>query len=51
MADEKMTTSLPMPIKARPYYHQQAGFDFACRVQIIIIIKCTSHYCMSICNA
>ena len=23
---------LPMPIKARPYYHQQAGFDFACRV-------------------
>ena len=32
MADEKMNTSLPMPIKARPYYHQQAGFDFACRV-------------------
>lgn len=24
--------ALPMPIKARPYYHQQAGFDFACRV-------------------
>ena len=32
MADEKRETSLPMPIKARPYYHQQAGFDFACRV-------------------
>ncbi len=24
--------ALPMPIKARPYSHQQAGFDFACRV-------------------
>ena len=23
--------SLPMPVKAKPYSHQQAGFDFACR--------------------
>ena len=23
--------SLPMPVKAKPYKHQQAGFDFACR--------------------
>ena len=23
--------SLPMPIKVRPYLHQQAAFDFACR--------------------
>lgn len=26
------TRSLPMPVKVRPYFHQQAGFDFACRI-------------------
>ena len=23
---------LPMPVKVRPYAHQQAGYDFACRI-------------------
>jgi SNF2 family DNA or RNA helicase len=30
MIDRSM--SLPMPVKVRPYAHQQAGYDFACRI-------------------
>ena len=32
MADEKTRPFLPMPVKVRPYAHQQAGYDFACRI-------------------
>lgn len=32
MADEKTVSFLPMPVKVRPYAHQQAGYDFACRI-------------------
>jgi SNF2 family DNA or RNA helicase len=32
MADEKISSFLPMPVKVRPYAHQQAGYDFACRI-------------------
>lgn len=29
---KKTESSLPMPVKVRPYAHQQAAFDFACRL-------------------
>lgn len=32
MADEKTRPFLPIPVKVRPYAHQQAGYDFACRI-------------------
>lgn len=32
MTGSENENTLPMPVKLRPYYHQQAGYDFACRM-------------------
>lgn len=37
------TRTLPMPVKVRPYAHQQAGFDFACRIFGLLDGRMRSH--------
>ena len=41
MIDRSMP--LPMPVKVRPYAHQQAGYDFACRIFGLYDSRIRSH--------
>lgn len=38
-----MKGSMKMPVKAKPYQHQQAAFDFVCKLFGLIDGKCTSN--------